>query len=254
MAATARRVKCGRLLGVGYAQILRMVVDGPVSWLEVTAKMGLARATSQRVLRGFVRQGLAYTAHWLPPASGGGAPRPYYALGPGVCAVRPRCVELRQNPTPPELLAFCDLIKALQARPWTKAPLAAYLGHDGKAVRQTVDALHRLRLVHIDEYQARKSGAGYPMFTWGPDLEDAKKPKPMTAQQLNKRGTARRTALRRHMRMIQATASQAGAQPFSGCVTTSSRPPPSLRPTLGDAGASSAAPPYFPHRCKEPMP
>jgi hypothetical protein len=241
MLTGARRKSGHRLLGLGYAQILRMVVDGPVSWLEVTAKLGLARTTSQRVLRGFVHQGLAHTSHWLWPAKHGGSPRPYYTFGPGVCAVRPRHVEGRQARTAAELLAFCDLVKALQYAAWTKGPLAHHLGQAERTVGQIVNAMHELRLLHIDDYRTRRTGAGAPMFTWGPDEEDAKKPKPMTAKQLHKRATKRRTARRRHLRMIQATASQL-ASPVLGA----HRPPPlfssSLQPSLGDAGASSATP------------
>ncbi len=182
--ATNRRAPGNRLLGPGYAQVLRLFVDGPVTWREVSARCGTNRATSQNLCHGLRKQRLIYIERWDKIK---GERRfqwtPVYAYGDKEDAPCPVPHRPSARPTPFELLAFCDLVRALQFDSWHSKGLAEHLGYCARTVRSTVRALHALRLVHIDDYMRRpRAGAGYPLFTWGPDQEDAKKPAPKSAK------------------------------------------------------------------------
>jgi len=107
-----------------------------------------------------------------------------YAIGEGENAAPPAPLRTAANRrTAPELLAFCHLIRAMQENSWHSKGLAQHLGQCERTVRKTVRALHALRLTYIDDYTQRpRAGAGYPLFTWGPDEKDAKKPTPRSAK------------------------------------------------------------------------
>ncbi|MEY3252436.1 MAG: hypothetical protein RL227_1409 [Pseudomonadota bacterium] len=200
-----RRAAGNRLLGSGYAQVLRVFVDGPASWHGVAEKCGTNRVTSQKLCHGLRKQRLIYIASWVSIKTGRRSQwTPVYACGDKPDAEPPMTLRCAQAPrTAPELLAFCDLIRAMQVDSWHSKGLAAHLGHCERTVRKTVKALHALRLVYIDDYMRRpQSGAGYPLFTWGPDEQDAKKPAPRSARSVWTSNNRVQAARRQQMHLL----------------------------------------------------
>ncbi|MDP3139817.1 MAG: hypothetical protein Q8N17_26205 [Burkholderiaceae bacterium] len=201
----ARRNPGKRLLGPGYADVLRVFANGPATWLDVAATLSTGRATAQTLCHGLNRQKLIHVASWRPVSGSGRSVTPVYALGDGVDAPSPTKRHGSAMPTKYELLGFCNLITALQTDSWHCKALADHLGHDPRTVRSTIKALHQNRLVCIDDYFSRPhGGAGYPLYTWGPDQEDAKKPSPKRGRVLWANSKARGKAKLEQMRLMHA--------------------------------------------------
>lgn len=194
-----KRAAGNRLLGPGYAEALRVIANGPATWRDVMEQCGTNRANSQAVCHGFRRQRITHTARWAKIPGKGKQWTPVYELGEGADAPCP--VNLRQSkaPTKYELLAFCGLVKALQFDSWHCKGVAEHLGQCERTVRRTLKAMHALRLIHIDDYIHRSCGGlGYGLYTWGPDLPDAKKPAPKTKRQVWTQNNAIASARRKH--------------------------------------------------------
>jgi hypothetical protein len=145
--------------------------------------------TAQAICHGFRRQGLTHivewarvkinTRHYLTPR---------YAFGPGEDAPNPEYVRESKARTPAELLAFCEMVHALQEASWHAAGMAKHFGCSPKATRATMKALHDLKLTRIEEYQPRRGGGPWIAFmAWGPDVRDTAKPAKLTTKQLYQR-------------------------------------------------------------------
>jgi hypothetical protein len=204
--SSQRRNPGETLSGADFARALRALVDGPVSWRELGATANVQRQSAQAMAHGLHRQGLAHIARWdRVPVGRRVQWTAVYAFGPGVDAVAPSKQGGSSKVTPALLRAFCDLVKALQLDSWHKRGLADYLGQDVKAVRVSVDALHKLRLVRVDDYLHRAAaGARPPLFTWGPDQKDAPKPRARSATEHHRHHTALRSARRQHAALMHA--------------------------------------------------
>ncbi len=195
-----RRAAGDRLLSKGYAEALRVFANGPATWRDVMAACGTGRVTSQSLCHGFRRQRLTHIARWTNIA-GNGKKRwtPVYELGEGVDALPPVSLRQSTSPTKYEMLAFCSLVKALQFDSWHGKGLAEHLGHCERTVRRTLKAMHALRLIHVDDHLHRSyGGLGPALYTWGPDMADAKKPAPKTRKQVWTQNNAIISARRKH--------------------------------------------------------
>lgn len=198
-----RRAGGDRLLGPGYAEALRVFANGPATWHAVMQRCGTSRSTTQSVCHGFRRQRLTHIASWMKPPGKGQMWTPVYALGEGVNAPHPLGKPHPKAPTKYELLAFCELIHALHLDSWHCKGVSAHLGQCERTVRKALKALHALRLIHIDDYAHRSiSGLGAPLFTWGPDLPDMKKPPPKTARTVWEKSNAAYSARRQQVMLM----------------------------------------------------
>jgi hypothetical protein len=203
---TAPRTPGKRLLGPGYAQVLRVFANGPAMWTDVAAACGTKRASSQGLCNGLHRQRIIHITEWRAVK---GTRRlqwtPVYLLGDGIDAKPPVPLRTSKAPTPFELLGFCEVIRALQADSWHSKGLADHLGQCARTVRGIVRELHKLRLVYIDDYTQRpKAGAGFPLFTWGPGEQDAKKPAPKSARKVWMAANAVVSERRKQMHLMHA--------------------------------------------------
>lgn len=199
----SRRTAGDRLLGPGYAEALRVFVEGPATWREVMARCGTNRATTQSVCHAFRRQRLTHIARWSKLPGKGQQWTPVYELGEGVNVPHPLGMPQAKAPTPYELLAFCELIHALQFDSWHCKGVSAHLGQCERTVRRTLRALHALRLIHIDDYIHRSyGGLGAGLFTWGPDEPDLKKPAPKTKRQVWEKSNAIHSGRRQQVMLM----------------------------------------------------
>ena len=205
MKAAATRAAGQRLMADGYAKALRVFADGPATWHAVAERCGASRSAAQVLCHGLHRQGLIYVSAWEAiPCGYRKQWTPSYSLGPGHDAPPPvPMTRQAKRRTPSELLAFVDLVRALGLDSWHGAGLAKHLGQSVRSVRATLRTLHALRLVYIDDYMVRpKAGAGYPLYTWGVDQPDAKKPRPMSDRALWTRHNAIASARRQQVSLL----------------------------------------------------
>ena len=135
-------------------------------------------------------------ACWLKTGSENRSRIPGYALGNKPDAPHPT-----GNPRPrkdkrtesSELLAFASAIRALQDEPHHGVSLAEATGIYARAARLLMQALHRVRLAYIAEWHDRgAAGHGAPMYLFGVDEKDAKKPAPIPMHELTKTHNDRR--------------------------------------------------------------
>lgn len=197
-----------RLHWSGYAKIMRLLVDGQVSWPTVNEACNIERReTTHRILYKLRASGLAHIAAWEMDNGDARSRRPAFTFGPGVDVPRPGGERYRGRGTPaPEMLAFIVAVRALQDEPLHGKGLADLTGQIPRTARNLLKALHAERLVHIDHYQDRgRFGAGAPLYAWAPGEPDAKKPRPQTLKALwTKRNNYRatRNATARVMRAL----------------------------------------------------
>jgi len=197
------RAAGNRLLGPGYAQALRVFVDGKATWRDVAHRCGVSRAAAQSLCHGFSRQRLIHVVEWFNPPGKGQQWTPVYVFGEGPNAPPPVPVRTSKAPTKFEILGFCHLIQQLQLNAWHAKHVAAETGQCEAAVRRTMRALHALRLICIDDYAIRRNGGhGYPLWTWGVDVEDAKKPRPIPRQQAWTANNAKIRQRRKHAALV----------------------------------------------------
>lgn len=182
------RTPGARLLYVGYAGILRTVVDGGATWQEVSEAHNLSRLSSQRTLRHLADAGVIHEAAWEQFATerrttwtlryriGKGPELPW--PGEGNRPAR------RPQKAPVELLTFVHAVRALQDDSYYGLSLAEAVGIWPWTANQLLRRMHELRLVHIDDYLLRANrGLGPPTYTWGVDQKDKPKPRPRTAKE-----------------------------------------------------------------------
>lgn len=198
-----------RLLHAGYAQVLRHVVDGGCTWLQLAEKMGLVRTSAQRTLAHLRDQQLIHIGAWEDRQCGMRIERtPLFVFGagedapwPGKGAQRPR----RPQPTPVELLTFCSAVKAMMYGPVMGNSLADETGMAPRTALGLIKRLRELNLAFIEDYQQRTCGLGYPMWRFGIDQPDKPKKKRMSARALwtkNNAIRAQRNAQARLLRIL----------------------------------------------------
>lgn len=204
--AVAKRKSGNRLLGPGYAQALRVFVNGRASWLDIAAACGVTRGAAQALCHGMRRQKLIHVVDWYRKFSRGGGWTPIYAFGPGVNMPHPLpSFTVSQKSTPSELLAFCDLVKTMQGTAWHAKGLAVALDQCERTVRRTMKAMHALRLIHVEDFDHRKNGGyGYALYQWGPDQEDMKKPARQSKRAIWTRNNQVQAARRQQVMLMHA--------------------------------------------------
>lgn len=195
-----------RLLHAGYAQVLRHVVDGGVTWIKLHEQMGLCRTSSQKTLAYLRDQQLAHVGEWQARKVGMRIERtPVFVFGsgedapwPGAGKPRPR----KPQRTPVELLTFCCAIKALMREPFMGNGLADETGMCHRTALSLIRRLHALRLAYIEDYDRREVGAGYPLWRFGVDRKDKPKPRPMSKREIWNKHNAIRDKLRAQARLL----------------------------------------------------
>lgn len=188
---------CKRLGSQGYVDILRCVIDGPVSRSMVMERCGVNRTNCWRILETLHHMRIIHIAGWDErPRT---AAMPLYAYGdlPDVAppTVRPNGRRslgvLHRGPTPaclmPEVIAFANILKALE-EPATRDELRARTGSAVRTLRVTLDRLLLKRVAFICDWEPRRvHGPPIPRFQIGIDEKDAKRPAPMPKNVVNAR-------------------------------------------------------------------
>jgi hypothetical protein len=175
-----------RLLWSGYAKIIRLMIDKPVSWVEACGALNIKRRESaHKILYGLKDAGLAHIIDWDMENNDARRRRPVFAWGPGQDVPWPAGGRQRnRRVAPTELLALIVAIRDLMEEAHHGKSLAATTGVAPTTARNMLRALHQERLVYKDHYLDRgQNGAGPPLFLWGPNQPDAQKPRrqPMRA-------------------------------------------------------------------------
>lgn len=190
-----------RLTTTGYAQALRLLVDGEATWCSLAADLGVTRATAQRVCAAFHRHGLTHVVRWQAVGKDARSLRPVYAFGAGADALRAAPDKRRSatQRTPSELLTFCAAVQLLSEDSYHGAGLAAATGIGAPSSRRLLRALREHKLIYVESHQERRNaGTGYPLWTWGPDHKDRAKPKPKSKTELWTNHNAKRASHRQH--------------------------------------------------------
>ncbi len=192
----------------GYAKILRMLVDGRVTWRHLADGLQVARReSSHTILYGLRAAGMAHIAGWEMDGDARSR-RPAFAFGPGPDVPWPGGERHRSRKAPPsELLAFIVAVRSLMDEPRHGKGLAKLTGQAPSTARRVIKALHAERLVYIDHYDDReRAGAGYPLYAWGPGEPDAKKPRPQSNRALQRKHAAYRRTLNATANLLHAIA------------------------------------------------
>jgi hypothetical protein len=200
-----------RMLGPGYAHALRQFA-GPVSWLDLAERCDVSRATAQSIVHAFRRHGLVHVVEWKR-VKPGKAQRltPVCILGAGEDVPHPGVQRAGSSkPTPPELLTFCLMVKAMQADNYHGAGLANLFGIRPKTARGILKALHRSEpgapnIVAVMDYDHRpRSGPGYPLYGYAPGENDMPKPRRQTKRELWTRHNAQAASRRDTVKLLHA--------------------------------------------------
>jgi hypothetical protein len=211
-----------RILWSGYAQIIRLLIDRPRSWVDVCAATNLYRRESaHKILYGFADAGLAHICGWEMDEDARSR-RPLFAWGAGANVAfppRPGSVRLkeldglrhrRRKVPPPSLLLMIVAIRTLMNdEPQHGKGLAEKTGACNTTALLMLRAMKDQGLIYIDHFQDRGvSGAGYPLYAWGPGEPDAVKPRRIPKRALstkNNRNRAARTATSKLLHIIAGT-------------------------------------------------
>jgi hypothetical protein len=208
MNLTASQIKPRhRLSHAGYAGILRLIVDcaGHISSHEIATRATLSVRRARIILQAFHKHGLVFITGSCIPAGKNKHSLCYtYAFGSCADAVvedKPR--HKTSGPTPPELLTFIHIIKALQNESHTRTSLAEDVGIQPKTSGRLLRVLHKLRLVSIESfYIPIGRGHRYPSFRFGIDKVDAPKPMVKTPKELWTKYNNERLARRRDAKLL----------------------------------------------------
>lgn len=175
---TQTQRKKSRIGMAGYASVYAaLTLFGDVTIAQVSELAGIARSTSIRLVKDLVASGLAEQVGVMP---GRGGAHTYKA-----CRSAYRDQSRRVGV---EMIAFAVLIRSLD-EPMTVAEMCERSGCFRRTVRRLIDALHDHRLVHIVSWDSRHAsgGASVPAYQFGIRKANAKKPKPLSRQQINAR-------------------------------------------------------------------
>lgn len=173
-----------------YVRVVRLLVNGPTTWADVSAATGCTKRSGIKILAALKKQGMCHVSggRRVLDTPGNLGMAHVYTWGPGVDAwTHPvPAQEFRLARTPDRIIALCEAIKALQADSWHMGDLAAHVGMYLRGSYVLVKELHDQRLIYIADWPARQDrGSLWPTYTWGPDKAD--KPKPRTQTQAEKR-------------------------------------------------------------------
>lgn len=202
----AKRARGQRLLYAGYAEVLKLVVDGSATWQSIAAALSLGRSGAQGLLNRMVDACLIHEAAWQPVHTYRTTYTPIYAFGEGTTLAWPgkgKRPMRRLRPAPVELLTFITAIKALQSDTYNAVRLAEQTGMGKRSAQRLLKKLHALRLIFIDEFEERPQGGhGYPLYAWGPNRADMTKPAPMDKRLLSTAWARVNYARQRDVRLL----------------------------------------------------
>lgn len=211
----------------GYATVLRLVVDHPGStWLDIADRANCGRVSVQTMLHHLVDAEILHEAAWAQRrVNVRSVWMPTYAIGEGgpLLSWPGEGERKRRKRTPPpvELLTFIHAVRALQADSHGRASLAEVTGLSPRTAGNLLRQMHALRLIYIDEYPPRPvNGPCYPVYTWGIDMKDAKRPAPISKRELWTQWNRIRTQRRRGAEMLGLLAAETNTTHESTPCTT----------------------------------
>ena len=230
-----------RLMAPGYAELLRFLINmnGTATWRAVAARFDVNRSTAPALLRACSRHGLAHITQWIrEPVDKRTSLMPAYAFGPGVDAPHPGFKDgsafkgNKPDRVRIEFMTFANAVKALQEEPLHGRALAEHVGCSYSTARKIIAALRKAKLAHIASYLERADrGRGAPLYAFGIDCKDARKPRPVPLRTLWEAHNRLRSE-RRKQAVALGLVDAKRARPTFSLV-------PSSRPSASGAGLSS---------------
>lgn len=150
---TTTRKSGQRLMGTGYASILRMLQVKPRTSAQVADGVGCAVRTTTPLLKRMAGLGLVHVVDRIPNQANHGTKVPVYAFGPGLRVVSSR------SAVRCELVAFASLIKHLvDLGPATARELAIHTGLSIGAVRRLVIHCRSIKLFRVADWYLPVNG------------------------------------------------------------------------------------------------
>ena len=180
----------GRLGYAGYAACLKTIVDGAglATWRTVAEKNDVSKNTAVRLCHVLNDLRIIHVAGWVTPGENHRSRVAGYALGDLPDAPHPTNMPRKRankRTESVELLTFAHAMRALQGDTHNGKSLAEAVGLYPRAARSLLAALHKARIIYIAEYQDRgEAGYGYPLYAFGLNKRDAKKPPPIPDSEL----------------------------------------------------------------------
>jgi hypothetical protein len=111
-----------------------------------------------------------------------------------------------------EMAAFLTTMEALADGPTTMVELVTMTGCQRSTLLRTIRLGRELGILYIAEWdRQRAQGSWAPCYALGVDQQDARKPKPMTRQQINARHQTGRNLRKRQERLLAALAGEVAA-------------------------------------------
>lgn len=153
-------------LGVeGYSHLCAILAEKPATVREFWLTTKLGRNAAYRFILSLHAMGWAHIVEWvnMPRTK----PIPRFAFGPGQDAPAPT---LRPNGRPviaaplprrqlcPHLIAYVNILRALDEAPCTRAELVERVGLDKTVVRWALEAMMSLDIAHIGGWEVRPRG------------------------------------------------------------------------------------------------
>lgn len=170
-----------RIGKVGYARILRALLDRPMTETQLREKCGIGHTAAHRIVRAMHRLKLVHIGSWA--CTEGTRYVPAFSFGEGPDAEPPR-VRPNGRPTGPlrfspckvapcELIAFAEILRQLQD-PSTAQEVAQATGAHEQHTRELLEEMRALRLVRISCWSWRnRGGSPIPNYELAPDTPDA---------------------------------------------------------------------------------
>ena len=199
----------GRLGYAGYAACLKTIAfgGGLVTWKAIAETHNVNRVTASRFCHALNDLRIIHIAAWVKTGDDNRSRIAAYALGDEPDAPHPAAAPRpRKNKRAEsiELVQFAAAIRAVQDDAHNGVTLAEATGMYPRAARHFLKAMHSAKLVHITEYQDRgEAGAGYPLYQFGINRRDAKKPAPIPQEELTRRWNEVKKRLRADTKLMR---------------------------------------------------
>jgi hypothetical protein len=191
----------------GYAKILAVIAAGDARSDAVSAAILMQYDRCERVLQWMEYFGAIHVCDWhITKETRVRRAVPVYRMGDGESVPKPFGRRRLQRPgrsVPVELMAFCDAVKELQAECHHGRSLAEATGLNQQTCRRLMRNLKLHGLAFIEQYEARNVGGfGYPMYRFGLNRQDARKPKPKSEAQQARERRGRKAQRELSMRLL----------------------------------------------------
>lgn len=206
----------GRIRLLDYSRVLAFLRQSHDA-TEVAEHIGFKLDGVRMLLRRLNAARLIHVCDWTD-ARPHCAPRPIYLLGdrpdaPAPLTWRGRPSRRREvvgpSPTPrSNLVAFVQLIRALQADKHTRLELAEESGLNADYVSDAIKYLHAQRMVHVAGWEQSRTGYAAACWSWG-KRADVPRPAPIERQEIARRYQRDRRQKLRMVRINQALAGNA---------------------------------------------